>query len=144
MDRLRDDPTVHDAVSFDGFGGDVAAWLRRVGWVLSTSEDESFHLAPAEGMASRAVPALLPWPGADTIYSPRWIHEDPEAIARVILDTVHTDESDRWRALAEEAFAEVSTSFPLTAVCDAWATLLVEDVPSHSAQIPLHQAKTAR
>ena len=37
--------------------------LRGVDWVLSTSDDESFHLSPAEGMASGAVPAVLPWPG---------------------------------------------------------------------------------
>ena len=141
MDRLRDDPTVHDAVSFDGFGGDVAAWLRRVGWVLSTSEDESFHLAPAEGMASHAVPALLPWPGADTIYSPRWIHDDPRAIAASILDAVH---GGTWREQAEAAFAEVSTSFPLAVVCDSWADLLVQDVPPGSASVALYQARTAR
>lgn len=141
MDRLRDDPTVHGAVSFDGFGGDVAAWLRRVGWVLSTSEDESFHLAPAEGMASRAVPAILPWPGADTIYSPHWIHPDVEAIADSILDTVH---GGSWQEQAEQAYAEVTASFPLTDVCDAWATLLVEDVQPGSASRPLYQSKTAR
>ena len=135
MDRLRDDPTVHGAVSFDGFGGDVAVWLRRVGWVLSTSEDESFHLAPAEGMASRAVPAILPWPGADTIYSPRWIHSSPADIAEVILDTVH---SHAWSRLADTAFDEVSGSFPLNAVCDAWADLLAENVPSSTASRPLH------
>ncbi len=141
MDRLRDDPTVRGAVSFDGFGGDVAAWLRRVGWVLSTSEDESFHLAPAEGMASRAVPAILPWPGADTIYSSRWIHSDTQTMAESILDTVH---SGTWLETAQQAHAEVSSSFPLTDVCDAWATLLVEDVPPGSAGRPLHQSKTAR
>jgi glycosyltransferase involved in cell wall biosynthesis len=141
MDRLRDDPTVRGAVSFDGFGGDVPAWLRRVGWVLSTSDDESFHLAPAEGMASRAVPAILPWPGADTIYSPRWIHADPCAIAESVLDTVHRGD---WTDLAEDAFAEVATSFPLTDVCDTWSMLLVEDVPADTADVALYETKTAR
>ena len=135
MNRLRDDPTVHDAVSFDGFGGDVATWLRRVGWVLSTSDDESFHLAPAEGMASGAVPALLPWPGSDSIYDPRWIHSDPAAIATNILDVVH---SDRWEAEAALSRAQVEASFPLPAVCDAWAQLLVSDVSPDTADEPLY------
>lgn len=141
MDRLRDDPTVHGAVSFDGFGADVAAWLRRVGWVLSTSEDESFHLAPAEGMASGAVPSILPWPGADTIYSPQWIHTDVNTMSDVILETVH---SGSWIERSRDAQREVAVSFPLSAVCDAWSTLLVEDVAAGSADHPLYQSKTQR
>ena len=135
MGRLRDDPTVHDAVSFDGFGGDVAAWLRRVGWVLSTSEDESFHLAPAEGMASHAVPCLLPWPGADTIYHPRWISQTAQAMAEKILDIT---EAGTWQQTAEEAFKQVRASFPLTDVARMWTEVLTTDVDPATAQVPLY------
>lgn len=131
MERLRVDPTVVGAVSFDGFGGDVPAWLRRVGWVLSTSEDESFHLAPAEGMASGAVPAILPWPGADTIYDPHWIDADPAAMAERILDTVA---SGRWDEEAARGRRQVEASFPLPVVCQAWERVLVEDVDPASAE----------
>ncbi len=128
--RLHDDPLVAGAVTFDGFGGDVAAWLRRVGWVLSTSDDESFHLAPAEGMASGAVPALLPWPGADTIYDTRWIHADPAAIA----DTIHATVTEgRWAMQRDQAREQVRASFPLEAVCDTWARVLVEDLSPDTA-----------
>lgn len=128
--RLHDDPLVAGAVTFDGFGGDVAAWLRRVGWVLSTSDDESFHLAPAEGMASGAVPALLPWPGADTIYDTRWIHADPAAVA----DTIHATVTDgQWQGQREQAREQVRASFPLDAVCDTWAQILVEDLSPDTA-----------
>ena len=128
--RLHDDPVVAGAVTFDGFGGDVAAWLRRVGWVLSTSDDESFHLAPAEGMASGAVPALLPWPGADTIYDTRWIHSDPAAVA----DAIHeVTASGRWEAERLFAREQVQASFPLDAVCDTWARILVEDLSPDTA-----------
>ena len=72
--RVQRSPLLRGAVVFDDAGPDVAAWLRRVGFVLSTSDDESFHVAPAEGMASRAVPVLRHWPGAETIYDMRWIH----------------------------------------------------------------------
>jgi len=128
--RLHDDPVVAGAVTFDGFGGDVAAWLRRVGWVLSTSDDESFHLAPAEGMASGAVPALLPWPGADTIYDTRWIHSDPAAVA----DAIHEiTSSGRWQATRDFAREQVLASFPLDAVCQTWARILVEDLSPDTA-----------
>jgi hypothetical protein len=122
---------VAGAVTFDGFGSDVAAWLRRVGWVLSTSDDESFHLAPAEGMASGAVPALLPWPGADTIYDTRWIHADPASLADAIHDITV---SGRWEEQRHLARDQVRASFPLDAVCDTWARILVEDLSPDTAQ----------
>ena len=129
--RLHDDPVVAGAVTFDGFGSDVAAWLRRVGWVLSTSDDESFHLAPAEGMASGAVPVLLPWPGADTIYNTRWIHTDPATAA----DAIHEiTVSGRWEEQRHLARDQVRASFPLHAVCDTWARILVEDLSPDTAQ----------
>jgi len=129
--RLHTDPLVQGAVTFDGFGGDVASWLRRVGWVLSTSDDESFHLAPAEGMASGAVPALLPWPGAETIYDTRWIHPDPASMAEAIHDITA---SGRWQAERALARDQVLASFPLDAVCDVWAQILVEDLSPETAQ----------
>jgi len=130
FDRIHSDPTIRGAVSFDGFGGDVPAWLRRVGWVLSTSDDESFHLAPAEGMASGAVPALLPWPGSDTIYDTRWIHADPVTMADWIHDIV---ESEAWESTARQAREQVEASFPLPAVCDEWARIVVGNLSPDTA-----------
>ena len=54
--RIGSSELLRDGVVFDRYGPDVAAWMRKIGFVLSTSEDESFHLAPAEGMSSGAVP----------------------------------------------------------------------------------------
>ncbi len=119
--RVRRDPLLAEGVVFDGYGGDVAAWLRRIGWVLSTSDDESFHLAPAEGMASGAVPALLHWPGAETIYDTRWIHEGPQAMAASIAKTVADGGWEEDRRLARR---QVTEAYALDAVCRAWVELL--------------------
>ncbi|OIJ64779.1 glycosyltransferase [Streptomyces mangrovisoli] len=120
--RMQTSPLLEGAVVFDSFGPDVAGWLRRVGHVLSTSDDESFHLAPAEGMASAAVPALLPWPGADEIYDRRWIHDDPAAIAESIAEL---DDEKRWREAGELARTQVRDSFALDKVARTWTELLV-------------------
>ena len=82
--RVQRSPLLRDAVVFDDGGPDVPAWLRRIGFILSVSDDESFHMAPAEGMASRAVPAIRHWPGAETIYDSRWIGENPAEMAASI------------------------------------------------------------
>ncbi|MFE5917524.1 glycosyltransferase [Streptomyces sp. NPDC056468] len=119
--RMQTSPLLEGAVVFDAFGPDVAGWLRRVGHVLSTSDDESFHLAPAEGMASGAVPSLLPWPGADEIYDRRWIHDNPEAMAEAIAALGE----EGWRSAGELARTQVREGFSLERVADSWTELLV-------------------
>ncbi|MEU5876608.1 glycosyltransferase [Spirillospora sp. NPDC047279] len=120
--RIGGTPALSGGVVFDPYGRDVGAWLRRVGFVLSTSDDESFHLAPAEGMASRAVPALLGWPGAETIYDRRWIHADAAAMARSIAETVT---SGRWDEEREVAHGQVRERYDLGTVCSAWQDIVL-------------------
>ncbi len=118
--RVQRSPLLRGAVVFDDAGPDVAAWLRRIGFVLSTSDDESFHVGPAEGMASGAVPVIRHWPGADTIYDKRWIRETPAAMAAFIASLASPE---GWRA-AGQAAHEQARSFELGAVCRSWHELL--------------------
>ena len=123
--RVQRSPLLRGAVVFDDAGPDVAAWLRRVGFVLSTSDDESFHVAPAEGMASRAVPVLRHWPGAETIYDMRWIHRGPAEMAAAVMAL---GDEDDWRAAGDDAHAQAAAAFNLTRVCEAWRGLLTADL----------------
>ncbi len=123
--RVQRSPLLRGAVVFDDAGPDVAAWLRRIGFVLSTSDDESFHVAPAEGMASRAVPVLRHWPGAETIYEMRWIHRDPAQMAAAILAS---GDETAWRTAGDEAHAQAAAAFGLNRVCQAWHGLLTADL----------------
>ena len=123
--RVQRSPLLRGAVVFDDAGPDVAAWLRRVGFVLSTSDDESFHVAPAEGMVSRAVPVLRHWPGAETIYDMRWIHRGPAEMAAAIM--AFGDEHD-WRAAGDDAHAQAAAAFNLARVGQAWHGLLTADL----------------
>ena len=120
--RVQRSPLLRDAVVFDDAGPDVAAWLRRVGFVLSTSDDESFHVAPAEGMASRAVPVIRHWPGAETIYDPRWIRDTPASMAAFIASLAASGD---WRA-AGQAAHEQALAFELGGVCRSWHRLLTD------------------
>ena len=118
--RVQRSPLLQGAVVFDDAGPDVPAWLRRVGFVLSTSDDESFHVAPAEGMASGAVPVIRNWPGAETIYDKRWIQPTPAEMAAFVSSL--SDPAD-WRAAGDEAKEQVR-SFRLEDVCQAWHGLI--------------------
>jgi glycosyltransferase involved in cell wall biosynthesis len=119
--RVQRSPLLQDAVVFDDAGPDVPAWLRRIGFVLSTSDDESFHVAPAEGMASRAVPVIRHWPGAETIYDKRWLHEAPVEMAEAIAAC--SADPQAWLATGELAREQV-LGWDIMAVTQAWHQLL--------------------
>lgn len=119
--RMQVSERLRGAVVFDRFGPDVASWLRRVGFVLSTSDDESFHLAPAEGMASGAIPLIRSWPGADTIYDSRWIYDDPGDMAQAILTTAQPDRWEQERAIARN---QARQAFGLDQIVTEWTQLL--------------------
>lgn len=68
----------------------VEEYVRRFGFILSTSVRESFHAAVVEGVAAGAVPIVRNWPilarrdGAAQIYPREWIVEDvDEAVERI-------------------------------------------------------------
>ncbi len=131
--RIQTAPRLRHAVVFDRFGPDIGTWLRRVGFILSTSDDESFHLAPAEGMASGAIPVIRNWPGADTIYDDRWIHEAVPDMAEAILGL---DSLARWQAEGAVARAQVRASFALERVAAIWTGILTEDLPPWTESAP--------
>jgi glycosyltransferase involved in cell wall biosynthesis len=103
--RLERAPGLRQAVSFEPFGDDIPTFLRRVGWILSTSEVEGHSVALAEGMASGAVPAILERPGAAEQYEERWVHPDPGAAAEAILATQTRGEAEA-EGEAARRFAE--------------------------------------
>src|SRR6202035_5023675 len=123
--RVQRSPLLRGAVVFDDAGPDVPAWLRRVRFVLSTTDDERIHVAPPEGMASRAVPVLRHWPGAETIYDMRWIHRGPAQMAAAIMAI--GDEA-AWRQAGDEAHEQAAAAFGLARVCEAWRGLLTADL----------------
>ncbi|MBF7051769.1 glycosyltransferase [Halomonas sp. KAO] len=96
--RIKDNGW-QDNVIFEGFGP-IDAWLTKIGWVLSVSDHESFHLAVAEGMASGSSPIVLNWAGARAIYPSQCVFRSVEDAFQSVLDeniTV-TNETKRFAA----------------------------------------------
>jgi glycosyltransferase involved in cell wall biosynthesis len=124
--RVERYPLLRSGVIFDPPGRDMARWLRQVGHVVSTSDEESFHMAPAEGMASGAVPVLRPWPGAVEIYDTAWIHSTvQDAAAAVLADA----DAEVWAKSSARARSEVRRIADPELVVQAWADLLHGDMP---------------
>lgn len=89
---------LREAVAFEPFGADMGSWLTKIGWVLSPSTTESFHLAPAEGMVSGAVPLVWDRPGARGVFGDEFVLDDTDAAARRVLEAVADDA--RWDELS--------------------------------------------
>lgn len=116
--RIATDARLGNAVVLDPPGDDVGDWLTKIGVILSTSDDESFHLSPAEGMASGAVPVIMNWPGAEEVYDPNWLVGDSAEISDRILGLL--SDPTRWRTEGRRARAEVLNAFELSRVADIW------------------------
>lgn len=74
-----------DNIIFEGFGP-IDEWLQKIGWILSVSDHESFHLAVAEGMASGSSPVVISWNGAEFIYPGGCIFNSIDEACQAIVD----------------------------------------------------------
>lgn len=155
FDRIRTSPELRSHVLFEDFSPDMGSWFRGIGWVLSPSTKETFHLAPVEGMASGAVPIVWDRPGATEIFG-ETLDSDIEEIAAHVLETVRSPGAfDALRAEALERaqrfdmarhrrswldllVAERSTPLPLR------GTPLADTVPDDGPRNPVHVAAVAR
>lgn len=80
-------------VHFEGWG-DVAEWLQKIGYVLSVSDYESFHMAPIEGMASGAYPLVYQREGVKTIFPNEVIYNNFDDIVNFIVNSNAQNEKD--------------------------------------------------
>jgi glycosyltransferase involved in cell wall biosynthesis len=124
FDRIGRSPGLRDAVVFEPFGPDMAAWMRKIGYVLSPSSDESFHLAPAEGMASGSVPLFWRRPGVDEIFSSRWTRETTPDVRAFVSALNSSPENYEQES---RAAAEYAQRFDMRATGEQWlAEILAE------------------
>jgi glycosyltransferase involved in cell wall biosynthesis/spore maturation protein CgeB len=96
-ERARTDPLLAGGVTFEPHGDDMASFYGRIGFALSVSDFESFHLTLADGAAARALPLSLNWEGADRIYPPEWIHGSIESMALAVREAA----ARPWREIAD-------------------------------------------
>ncbi|MEH7419562.1 glycosyltransferase, partial [Neobacillus drentensis] len=91
-------------VIFDGHGNDMAIWFQKIGFILSTSDYETFHLAPAEGMASGSVPIIFNWSGSKAIYEKKWIVSNVDDAVKHVLDYKNSVGNDSLKAYIREHY----------------------------------------
>lgn len=135
-ERIAASPALSTGVVFDAFGP-VAPWLSGIGYILSPSEVESFHLAAAEGMASRAVPVLAARDGAAEVFDGRWVHASTEAAAAA-LTRLAADPQAR-AAQGEAARQLIVARYDVGPIRAAWRHLLTPAALSPTGGTPGEQ-----
>lgn len=76
--RIENTPSLNGYVTFDGWGNDVERWYQKIDFILSPSENESFHYALADGVMAGCIPLVWPWEGAAQTYTSDWVVYDTE------------------------------------------------------------------
>ncbi|HSK22599.1 MAG TPA: glycosyltransferase family 4 protein [Egicoccus sp.] len=122
FDRVERSPRLRHAVRFVGPVADVPGWFRRVGWVLSPSDFESFHLAPAEGMAARSLPVLWEREGVHEIFPSEHVVADTDAALAKILAGARDPVQRTLQGESARAF--VAARYDLPTVAAQWVDLL--------------------
>ncbi|WP_343317661.1 hypothetical protein AAFM46_10475 [Arthrobacter sp. TMP15] len=122
-ERLVMNPRLRSRVSFDGFGPDMGRWFQKIGWMLSPSTRETFHLAPIEGMASGAIPVVWEREGASEIFDSKWIHEDTAKAAHFIRRINSDPQSFR---LAQVDVKTAVMVYGIDSVSKKWTDLIFD------------------
>lgn len=77
--RINSHKLLATHVIFDPPGDDVNDWLSMIGYILSPSDSESFHMAIGEGLLAGCRPVIWPWNGAAEIWGSEYIATDLES-----------------------------------------------------------------
>lgn len=85
--QIEHNSVLSGGVTFSPFGRDMHRFYSSVGFVLSTSENESFHYTIADGATHGAVPVAFRWTGADLLYPDEWLANDASGVADKIIKT---------------------------------------------------------
>lgn len=127
--RLSRDTDLSRHVIFEPFGPDMGNWFRRIGWTLSPSTRETFHLAPVEGMASGAIPVVWNREGANEIFGKEYVHADTSEASKFILSNLNSEYYDELAVDVQRR----SEKYDLMRVREQWSTLLAisihDDIP---------------
>jgi glycosyltransferase involved in cell wall biosynthesis len=124
FDRIRESPRLSRAVRFEGRVGNIPGWFAAVGNILSLSDLESFHLALAEGMATRAVPVIRAREGVDELFPGQPAFDDVDGMVGWLLEL--SADPSRRREVTEAARDLIVDRYDLAPVGEQFLDLLLE------------------
>jgi glycosyltransferase involved in cell wall biosynthesis len=88
FERINSNPRLRHKVIYDPPGDDINDWFTMVGFILSPSDFESFHMAIGEGMLTGAVPVIWDWDGAAEIWGDKYVVRSLQEAKQVVVNGV--------------------------------------------------------
>ncbi|MBO1031884.1 glycosyltransferase [Tessaracoccus sp. SD287] len=118
FERIATDDRLREHVTFEPFSADMGSWFRGIGWMVSPSTRETFHLAPVEGMASGALPVIWPREGVEEIFGADLVCDSTQQAVQFVLDN-----AARWGDVGP-AMKQRAQQYDLAQVRDLWFRLV--------------------
>ncbi|MFC4260121.1 glycosyltransferase [Marinobacter lacisalsi] len=91
FERINSSPSLRYKVIFDPPGDDVNNWFTMVGYVLSPSDHESFHMAIGEGILTGTTPIIWAWDGAGEIWGAKYVKKSVQEAKQAIISSKLTN-----------------------------------------------------
>lgn len=135
-ERINSSEALRYRVVFDPPGSDVNQWLRKIGFILSLSNSESFHMALAEGMAAGCIPITWSRDGVERIFCENIIFSEVSDAAKFIDITRRSNTSNGVQKQAQEY---VRQSFGKDVALKQWAKLI--DAPPNVLSVAKSDVK---
>lgn len=119
--RIEKSEYLKSAVHFDGYGTDMPQWYQKIGFVLSVSDFESFHLTIADGASSGSIPIIIKWEGSDEIYPKEWsLNYIEEAVEKILH---FSQDNSTYNNTSKECQTHVQ-KYSLENIYNQWSKLL--------------------
>ncbi|MGP5494478.1 glycosyltransferase family protein [Psychrobacter celer] len=115
--RINSNPTLRYKVIFDPPGDDINEWFTMVGFILSPSDFESFHMAIGEGILTGAVPIIWNWEGAAEVWGGKYNINSLEDAKIIVKEEEHTT----------KYFEEILSNLDASKVVTKWGKILGMD-----------------
>lgn len=139
-ERINSNDRLRYKVVFDPPGDDVHRWLQKIGYILSPSDSESFHMALAEGMSSGAVPIVWQRKGVNKIYPFIELFDNPKNAAKFIDKLRKSDSRPRLSAQCKKFIKE---NYDASVIRDKWLEVINPTSQTLSSQTLTRKSKKA-
>ncbi|AKK02036.1 glycosyltransferase [Corynebacterium epidermidicanis] len=132
--RIGESPGISKSISFEPFGPDIGNWFSKIGWILSPSYRETFHLAAIEGACSGAVPLAWRREGSEEIIGSDYNFKNTDEVVDFVLDVI---QSGRYEDVSKSA-SDFAQRYSAEIVRERWLDLVfsIDDLSSGSLECP--------
>lgn len=123
--RIKKSKYLKNGVEFEGYTLTISEFYNSIGYVLSTSDFESFHYTIADGVSAGNFPIIWPWVGADELYPKDWVTEDINNAVEKIIQYSKLSTNDKLLE-GEKKYNFIQENYSLEVILPRLAAILLD------------------